>query len=202
MSYTSLKKPFSFDKKFEHLNSLFKEVENYDILSYSEEVTISTTHCLNVIGAISTYLQEKNRTKNIERRYEMMTEALYRGLYEKKKRIDEITKNELKKIDEEFKLKVHKMDNNLETLRKGLRLRREKQNKRNELQKNDEKLKKEVRDGINKSMIIIKRLIDSFGSNIDFMDEEISKHYNSLCDAYEDSLKNYNELIKKEIIGG
>lgn len=196
MVYVSTKSPFKFNGNLKDLDSLFKEVENFDIVAPVENISETIIYSFNVLGAFCNYLTERNLTENMARRCEILKRTLDLKYQEQVKRIEAIEKNEIVKIQE--LLKLHKKDiekNTLEFKKSISSLQTKFKNKKEQIKKKEEEYRK-IRINLNKYIQLLKELIDTLKDSYDIKNEKSRGDYNDLCDKLVEAQNEYNKFIQ------
>lgn len=196
MVYVSTKSPFKFNGNLKGLDSLFKEVENFDIVAPVEDISETIIYSFNVLGAFCNYLTEQNLTENMSRRYEILKRTLDLKYQEQVKRIEAIEKNEIVKIQKLLKIHEKNIEKNTLEFKKSISsLQTKFKNKKEQINKKEEEYRK-IRINLNKYIQLLKELIDTLKESYDIKNEKLRGDYNDLCDKLVEAQNEYNKFIQ------
>lgn len=138
----ALNPPFRFEGRLNDLNSMFRPVEKFEIIRYSESISKSASNCFNLIGSICGYISARNKSEAMMERYAIIEEALRESLKIYKYKVDIVTENIKETITRELKIFEKEVEKNIEQLRREYRLIRDKLNQK----LREEEVKKYVKD--------------------------------------------------------
>lgn len=191
MSILVVNPPFKFENSLVELNSLFKPVEKFEVIHYSESLSRSTNYCFNLIGSICSYISTKNHTDQMIERYAIIENTLRENLKQYKIKIDEIAKNIKEKITMELDLFRKEVNVIIVKLKCKYRKLREDLKEKLKIDKFKIEVKKELRNIYLRVKEVIKITLDTFKDIYSNFNE-----YTRLNDEYLDMERRYINLVR------
>lgn len=186
--------PFRFSGQgLESLNDLFKPVQKFEVIYYTESISDVTPRMFNVVGAVCDYIKTRNHTDGMLERYAIIEASLRESLKQYKIKIDTIVEIGIEKIKKLFELFTQGVRNQVESIVKKYRNLRTKVLNKIENEKEERKIKEQI-------IAIFERIKKSIELAIENFKDIASDYseYNRLNDIYVEIVRKYLSEIKKE----